>query len=126
MRFFGDIVHFAFCPKERAECNVELYSFFYVCACVLRGVCACVCAHARMRVFQMSQSPGVIGWSVACLGQIHMFVTVHVFCNIINLNSPLDTWRKGSRNSIGGLFLPPQIRLLTMLWSFEKDTILTP
>ena len=24
------------------------------------------------------------------------------------------------------LFWPPQIRLLTMLWSFEKDTILTP
>ena len=27
---------------------------------------------------------------------------------------------------MGGLFWPPQIRLLTMLWSFEKDTILTP
>ena len=31
-----------------------------------------------------------------------------------------------TRNSIGGLFWPPQIRLLTMLWSFEKDTIFTP
>ena len=29
-------------------------------------------------------------------------------------------------HSIGGLFWPLQIRQLTMLWSFEKDTILTP
>ena len=29
-------------------------------------------------------------------------------------------------NSIGGLFWPLQISQLTMLWSFEKDTILTP
>ena len=27
---------------------------------------------------------------------------------------------------LGGFFWPPQLRLLTMLWSFEKDTILTP
>ena len=27
---------------------------------------------------------------------------------------------------MGSLFWPPQIRLLTMLWSSEKDTILTP
>ena len=27
---------------------------------------------------------------------------------------------------MGGLFWPPQIRLLTMLWWFEKGTILTP
>ena len=32
----------------------------------------------------------------------------------------LYIWRKGSRNSIGGLFWPPQIRLLLMLWWFEK------
>ena len=34
--------------------------------------------------------------------------------------------KKGIQEFHGSLFWPPQIRLLTMLWSFEKDTILTP
>ena len=38
----------------------------------------------------------------------------------------IQPWVKVSRNSIGSLFWPPQIRLLTMLWLFEKYTILTP
>ena len=53
------------------------------------------------------------------------------YCSNLQLLPPkpkftVDIWRKGSRSSIGGLFWPPQIRLLTMLWSFEKGIILTP
>ena len=57
--------------------------------------------------------------------EFHFIATIKIFYHL-KLNSLLDTWRKGSKNSLGGLFWPPQIRLLTMLWWFEKDTILTP
>ena len=56
---------------------------------------------------------------------------ISFYCNNLDLQPPKPKFnfrhlKKGSRNSIGGLFWSPQIRLLTMLWLFEKDTILTP
>ena len=48
---------------------------------------------------------------------------ISFYCNNLDLLPPKPKFtfrhlRNGSRNSIGGLFWPPQIRLLTMLWSF--------
>ena len=56
---------------------------------------------------------------------------ISFYCSNLDLLPPKPKFtfrhlKKGSRNSMGSLFWPPQIRLLTMLWSFEKDTILTP
>ena len=56
---------------------------------------------------------------------------ISFYCNNLDLLPPKPKFtfrhlKKGSKNSIGSLFWPPQIRLLTMLLSFEKDTILTP
>ena len=56
---------------------------------------------------------------------------ISFYCNNLDLLPPIPKFtfrhlKEGSRNSIGSLFRPLQIRLLTMLWSFEKDTILTP
>ena len=53
------------------------------------------------------------------------------YCNNLDLLPPKPKFtfrylKKGYRNPIGGLFSHMQIRPLTMLWSFEKGTILTP
>ena len=50
---------------------------------------------------------------------------------VSSVSLSLSHWYPGSGVVLdcidsGSLFWPPQIRLLTMLWSFEKDTILTP
>ena len=54
---------------------------------------------------------------------------ISFYCNNLDLLPPKPKFtfrhlKKGIQE--GGLFWPPQIRLLTMLWWFEKDTILTP
>ena len=41
-------------------------------------------------------------------------------------NNWTDIWFGIGRHKKGKQTWPPQIRLLTMLWSFEKGTILTP
>ena len=51
--------------------------------------------------------------------EFHFIATIYTFY-FLSLNSFLVIWRKGSRNSIGGLFWHLQIRLLSMLWPFEK------
>ena len=52
---------------------------------------------------------------------------ISFYCNNLDLLPPKPKFTfRHLKNSIGGLFWPAQIRLLTMLWSFEKDTILTP
>ena len=54
---------------------------------------------------------------------------VSFYCNNLNLLPPKHKFtlrRKGSRISMKCLFWHLQVRLLTMLRSFEKGTILTP
>ena len=50
---------------------------------------------------------------------------VEFYCNNLDLLPPKPKFtfrhvKKGTRDSIGGLFWHLQIRLLTMLWLFEK------
>ena len=52
---------------------------------------------------------------------------ISFYCNNVDLLPPKPKFnfrhlKKGIQESIGGLFWPQQIRQLTMLWSFEKDT----
>ena len=54
---------------------------------------------------------------------------ISFYCNNLDLLPPKPKFtfrhlKKGIQEF--HRFWPPQIRLLTMLWSFEKDTILTP
>ena len=56
---------------------------------------------------------------------------ISFYCNNLDLLPPkpkftLRHLKKGIQEFHRKFVLAPQIRLLTMLWSFEKDTILTP
>ena len=50
---------------------------------------------------------------------------ISFYCNNLDLLPPKPKFTFRHLNRVI-LFWPRQIRLLTMLWSFEKDTILTP
>ena len=56
---------------------------------------------------------------------------ISFYCNNLDLLPPKPKFtfrhlKKGIQEFHRKFVLAPQIRLLTMLWSFEKDTILTP
>ena len=110
-------------PKYRFPVPKDFKSYGEKIAGALQEFCNRLCKREHVESYALNS------WKLNISKNIDGRISF--YCNNLDLLPPKPKFtfrhlKKGIQEFHRKFVLAPQIRLLTMLWSFEKDTILTP